>query len=106
MSIPSAKAAREIALAATNDSFTVLCCACRAPLWKIKVGEIYGTRISAEKVPFPGVPPYEEFWKSDGKTALRTDCPKCGRDYFKAVPVEEKGVLKGVVAKFALLEIS
>ena len=83
--IPSIKAAQAQAKAETQDSFTIACCQCKAPLWKISDMSKYGTRWSAVKTPFPGVPSYDEYWAKDQKTALRTDCPKCFENYFQVI---------------------
>lgn len=83
MRVPSFKAVREMAKAA-SEYFTIACCECRRPLWRVKLGERYGTRISAEKIPFPGVPSYDEYWEKN-MNPKRTDCPFCKKAYFKAV---------------------
>lgn len=88
--VPSLRQAHEMARVLEDSKCTVLCCACKKPLWLIEITGKYGTRVASKRTPYPGVPEYHEYWKPDHKTALRLDCPLCGKPYFKAVPVEGK----------------
>lgn len=82
MGVPNLKQAR---IAANNSNVkTIVCAQCKKPLWRITIGEQYGTRFAAKKEPFPGVPDYKEYW-SKNQQPLRTDCPFCGEGYCGAV---------------------
>lgn len=83
--IPSLRNAEKLAAALKRDTYTVACQKCKKPLWAVKILGIYGTKVKAKKTAFPGVPEYKEYWHKNGKTALRTDCPFCGKDYLSAL---------------------
>jgi hypothetical protein len=88
MSAPSIKRALQFKAALDGKEgkpLTIGCIHCKAPLWDIEIKGIYGTRVNATKTPYPGVPEYSEYWDKDQKTALRTDCPKCGHEYIAAL---------------------
>lgn len=99
-SIPNIKQAQAQAHAEAGKPITIICCQCRAPLWSVTDMSKYGTRWSAVKTPFPGVPPYEEYWDKDQRTAFRTDCPKCMEPYFKVLKCGDM-----MVPKISTLEL-
>ncbi len=86
MSIPSIKQAEEHAKVAELEHYTIGCQACKKPLWRVTLGEQYGTRFAAEKIPFEGVPDYDVMCNRKADT-IETSCPFCGEDWFKAVEV-------------------
>lgn len=81
--IPNIKLAQLKAKAESTSSYTIACCKCKKPLWKVSDLHQYGTKWGAVKTPFPGVPSYKDYWK--GNEALRTDCPHCGETYLQAI---------------------
>lgn len=89
MSVANIKLLNRLAAFDASQGSTLCCKKCKSPLWNIQVAEKYGSRWAAQKTSYPGVPPYEEYWAKDQKTALRRDCPFCGDDYFAVVPVED-----------------
>lgn len=100
MSIPSIKNATAIAAVMGDEGVTIACQKCKTPLWKIKITGRYGSKITADKTPFPGVPPYEDFWEKDQKTAKRTDCPHCGKDYLGALIADGHVFAKPYILEF------
>lgn len=89
MGVPSLKQAREMAAVAQNrDTCTIGCQKCHKPLWKVQLGDPYGTRQAAIKTPYEGVAPYSEYWTKD-QQPLRTDCPFCGEGYCSAVQLPD-----------------
>jgi hypothetical protein len=99
--LPNIKGAQASArLEANPNEHTVLCIDCGKPLWRILLKGRYGTKYAADKIPFPGVPPYEEYWDKTGLKPLRVDCPFCGEPYFKAI----KGPQGSLFPKFRVKE--
>jgi hypothetical protein len=88
--IPNANLARAKAHQETLDSYTIACKSCKKPLWTISEIVHYGTRTSAKKVAYPGVPEYNDVWSKDGKTCHDVNCPFCQEQWIKAVQVRGK----------------
>lgn len=73
----------------------LMCCVkCKKPLWRVSDFVRYGTRWGATKEPFPGVGSYDEYWAKDQKTALKVDCPFCGKHYFDVLVAGEVKIPK------------
>lgn len=86
MPIPNLKLAEaKTKLTSETPVVTIACISCKQPLWRVTIKGQYGTRVAADKEPYPGVPEYSEYWAKDCKTALRTDCPLCGEHYCRAL---------------------
>lgn len=73
-----------------DNEWTIACVACKKNLWLIKIEGRYGTKVKFKDFPFPGVPPYRDFWEKDQKTAKRTDCPHCSENYLQALEAHGK----------------
>ncbi len=83
-----------------KNEFTIACVACKKNMWLVKLLGTYGSKIKSEQTPFPGCPPYKEYWAKDQKTALRTDCPFCGEPYMKAVKAQGHVFAKPYIVEF------
>lgn len=100
MSVPSVKNALAYAAALKHKSLTIACVTCKKPLWEITITGRYGSRIASIKEPYPGVPPYEDYWAKDQKTLLREDCPHCGKDFMRAIVAEGQAFARPYVVQF------
>lgn len=85
MQIPDIKEAKRVAQVERNEGTTIACVCCKKPLWLVQIHGQYGGRVVATKTPYPGTPPYKDYWEKDQRTPKRTDCPHCGENYFKVI---------------------
>lgn len=83
-----------------HKPITIACIECKKALWSVVIKGTYGTRVISEETPFPGVPPYSEYWSNDRRTSLNNKCPHCGKDYFKALATDKIDPRTGQPAVF------
>lgn len=84
-----------------GKTLTIVCDKCNRSLWVVEFLGKYGTRFKTNEFPFPGVPPYSDYWDKKG-TSTRYDCPFCEKQYFTLVQDDKTGKR---IAKTKTLEL-
>lgn len=85
MSIPNRKHAENHLKANELKEWTIACQHCKRPLWKVTDILKYGTKVSAKKLAYCGVPEYNDIWSVDEKTCSQVNCPFCGEMWLKVI---------------------
>lgn len=70
--------------------YTICCKSCKKPLWEITNIKEYGSKFSADKKAYPGVPEYNDIWSKNGEECSQINCPFCDEQWMTAVTTNGK----------------
>lgn len=98
--VPNERLARSKAHQETAATYTIACKHCKKPLWTVSDIKTYGTKVSAKKKAFPGVPEYNDIWSKDGRECKQINCPFCQEQWFDAIQAQGKIFPRPYVLEF------